>query len=87
MNGIDESDKMQYNNLVISNELLHCMSECEYEMYECLSCANESNHETKTRKYICFSCMKKCHDQTHKFEAWNVQNVRNKKCACVVCKK
>ena len=78
---------MQYNNMNINNEMLCCTNEGEDEMYECLSCEKQSNHETKITKYICCSCKMKCHDQTHNFQCWDVEDEKNKKCECVVCTK
>ena len=86
MQGNDEQDYMQYNNVILNNELLYCRNGSDLTMYECLSCANQSNLETKTTKYICLSCKKKCHDQTHNFKPWHVENY-NEKCSCVVCTK
>lgn len=83
MNGIGECDVMQYNNVILNSELLYCINEGVIAMYECLSCKNQFNLQTK----LCFACKKKCHDQTHNFAAWNVQNVKNKKCSCVLCTK
>ena len=40
MNAKSESDPLQYNTVIIKNDLLYCISEGEYNMYECLSCAS-----------------------------------------------
>ena len=85
INEIIETELIQYNSVMTNNDLLYCISEGEAMMFECLSCANKSNHETKTTKYICTSCKKKCHGQTRQFKTWHVHDEKNKMCTCYVC--